>query len=170
MTGQGGSDHVDDHVDRVPVAFYGRVARDDNPQIRVKHQLVVAKSILPDGHIIAGYFADVAPWNGLNGSIRSTARWRLDGQRVAGGLIDMLDRVRSPEPEFVAIACADRDRLSVRLADLDRIEEILGRCGVQLLTPTDMWVLSTDTAEARLIRGVAWEATGTGPLLRWRPR
>lgn len=153
------------------VAFYGRVARnDDNSQVMVKHQLAVAKTIFPDGHAITGYFADVAPWNGLNGSNRSTALWRLDGQRVAGGLIEMLDRARSPEPEFDAVACADRDRLSLRLADLVRIEGILSRCGIQVLTPTGIWLLSSDTAEAGLIRAVLRDATDTRPLRRRRSR
>ena len=133
------------NVARARVAFYGRVARGDKSQVMVKHQLAVVKQILPASHGIVGFFADVAPWDGLSGSICSVACWRLDGERVNGGLVDLLDRACAPEPEFDVVACVDRDRLSVRLADRARIEDTLACRGIQILTPVGVWLLSGGT-------------------------
>jgi hypothetical protein len=143
---------------RIHAAFYGRVVRDVDPEVSIQRQLAAAAIALADIPI-TGFFADVAPWSGLHGSTHPTDTWRLNGHPVDGGVLDLLDRARRPEPRLDLVVCADLERLSRRLVDRVRIEGLLADCGVRIVTPADPYI-PTDPIPARVTRVVRRQVIG----------
>lgn len=131
----------------VRVAFYGWIARADDPHTAVQRHLWVVTVVLFIQAPIVGYFVDVGPWNGLRGSIYSTGAWYLDGFLVDGGLVGLLDRTCRADRH------ADVDRLSRRLGGGVRIENGLAEHGVGVLTPEDPMIAMIVRGRVRRIVG-----------------
>jgi DNA invertase Pin-like site-specific DNA recombinase len=146
----------------VRVAFYGRVARDENPQHALQQQLRAVRAALPSEVPIVGRFVDVGPWNGLSGSTYASSIASLCGRPVDGGVTDLLDRTMRPDRHFDVVACSDADRLSRRLVDRVRIEDDLAAYGVRVVTAVDPAIATLppldtpDTTQKRLRRW-AWD-------------
>ncbi|MGH3794481.1 MAG: recombinase family protein [Pseudonocardiaceae bacterium] len=126
-----------DHRARLRVAFYGRVARDDQPAAAIARQLHVVLAALPTDALLVGCYADVGPGSGLGARGRSTTGWNLDGHPVRGGVDHLLAHAASPERDVDVVACADLNRLARRTLDSVRINSELAACGVCVLTPHD---------------------------------
>jgi hypothetical protein len=128
------------------VAWYGRVASTDPtcPAIALRRQADACRRALPDGfHIVAFYFdvhlgtavaAEPSHPDGPGTPEPGTARPGAGGIRRDGGLIELMEAARRPDPAFVAVVCESIDQISPSQHLAARIDCELDRGGVTLLT------------------------------------
>lgn len=119
----------------MPVAWYGRVATDDEADLMLTRQLRVAQPALPPEYTIVASFYDVC-----SGLLTPQERGRCVGDGGVqlplprdGGLVDLLAEAQRPDRRFVAVVCESIERIA-RITYLStKIEYELEQAGVALL-------------------------------------
>lgn len=119
---------------RARVAFYGRVARDEQPPLCLQRQSHAARAALGTMTPVVLCYADVGPYHGVGTGGRSVAGCWLGDDQVAGGMEQLLARAARAEHDFEVVAYSSIDRLSLRHLDAVRIEAQLAEHTVRVVT------------------------------------
>src|SRR5436305_6114058 len=117
----------------VRVAFYGRVARDNQPLLSLQRQVRAVRAVLATMAPIVRCYADVGPYHGLGTGGRSVAGGWLGDDQIEGGIDQLLARAASAERDFDIVACSSIDRISLRHLDRADIEAALAEHTVRVI-------------------------------------
>jgi DNA invertase Pin-like site-specific DNA recombinase len=115
------------------VAFYGRVARDEQPLLSLQRQLHAVRAALATTTPVLRCYADVGPYHAVGTGGRSVAGCWLGDDQVAGGMDQLLARAASAEHGFEVVACSSIDRLSLRRLDAVAIDADLAEHTVRVV-------------------------------------
>jgi hypothetical protein len=140
----------------VAVAWYGRVASGDpvDAAVSLRWQAETCRRALPDDfHIVAWFYDAPALTHVETGPTDRSGTDTPDSPRTGpadigtgdtwtdnmaarreGGLDELLEAARRPEPGFVAVVCESTDRISRSVHLAARVECELDRAGIILLT------------------------------------